>query len=155
MKHFPTFCALTVLALSACDTTTTPGDATAKMQNTRAAARYFENGANFTIAPIDVKAALEKNQKITIVDVRATIDYKAGHIPGALDIPYDQWDHFEGSQTHFPALRKDGFNYVYGYDAADSSGQKAASKFAAAGYPVKEMRGGFQAWKDHNYPTEQ
>ncbi len=32
--------------------------------------------------------------------------------------------------------------------------QKAAQKLATFGYPVKEVNGGFKAWKDHAYPIE-
>ncbi len=124
-----------------------------KIQNTAAAVKYFEDEMNFTTNPGGAKAAIG-SKDITIVDVRREADFKAGHIPGAINLPFDKWDRFEGNQTEFPGLRKDGYNYVYCYELLCNLGQKAAKKFASLGYPAKEMKGGFQSWKDHKYQIE-
>ncbi|MEI7493907.1 MAG: rhodanese-like domain-containing protein [Alphaproteobacteria bacterium] len=123
------------------------------VQDTAAAVKYFENEMNFTTGPGGVKSAIG-SKNITIVDVRKEADFKAGHIPGAINLPFDKWDRFEGNQTDFSDLRKDGFNYVYCYELLCNLGQKAAKKFASLGYPSKEVKGGFQSWKDHKYPIE-
>ena len=125
-----------------------------KIQDTAVAMKYFENEMNFTTNPGGAKAALDKKQNVTIVDVRREADFKAGHIPGAINLPFDKWDRFEGNQTEFPGLRKDGYNYVYCYELLCNLGQKAAKKFASLGYPAKELKGGFQSWKDHKYQIE-
>ena len=57
--------------------------------------------------------------------------------------------------TEFPGLRKDGYNFVYGYSAVCLLPQIAGQKFASLGYPVKAMSGGFNAWKEYEYPIEQ
>ena len=123
------------------------------IQDTAAAVKYFENELNFTTNPVGVKAVIG-SETITIVDVRREADFKAGHIPGAINLPFDKWDKFEGNQIEFPGLRKNGFNYVYCYELLCNLGQKAAKKFASLGYPSKEIKGGFQSWKDHNYTIE-
>jgi rhodanese-related sulfurtransferase len=125
-----------------------------RIQDAAAAVKYFEDEMNFTTNPAGVKTAIEKKQLVTIVDVRREADFKAGHIPGAINMPFDKWDKFEGNQTQFPSLRKDGFNYVYCYELLCNLGQKAAKKFASLGYPSKEMKGGFQSWKEHHYHVE-
>ncbi len=93
-------------------------------------------------------------QRITIVDVRSADEYAKGHIPGAINIPYEKHESFEGSETEFPELRKDGYNYVYCYQLLCNLGQKAAKKFASLGYPVKEIVGGFEEWKAGKHPIE-
>ncbi len=143
---------LIALFLSACSQTT-GNKSHKKIQDTAAAVRYFENEMAFTTNPGGAKAAIGAKD-ITIVDVRREVDFKAGHIPGAINLPFDKWDRFEGNQTEFPGLRKDGYNYVYCYELLCNLGQKAAKKFASLGYPVKEMKGGFQGWKDHKYKVE-
>ncbi len=124
-----------------------------KIQDTHAAVRYFEDEMSFTTNPAGVKAAIAKGQAV-IIDVRREVDFKAGHIPGAVNIPFDKWDKFEGDQTQFPHLRKDVFNYVYCYELLCNLAQKAAKKFASLGYPSKEVKGGFQGWKEHHYPVD-
>lgn len=131
--------------------------ATNKIQDTAAATRYFESELNFSTNPHGLNSLItskEKEQPFTIVDLRAESDYKNGHIPGAINIPYDKWDGFKGDQKEFPGLRKDGINYVYCYEILCNLGQVAGKKFASLGYPVKEMKGGFQEWKKRRYPVE-
>jgi rhodanese-related sulfurtransferase len=126
-----------------------------EIQDTVRAEQYFADEINFTINPHGVKSVLEsKNQNITLVDVRAAKNYAEGHVPGAINLPFDKFSRFEGTEKEFPELRKDGFNYVYCYELGCNLATKAARKLASLGYPVKEMKGGFNAWKDHNYPIE-
>jgi len=125
------------------------------IQDTAKAARYFEDELNFNTTPYGAYTASQsKQQNITIVDVRAAKDYAAGHIPGAINIPFEKWNGFEGPEAEIPGLRKDGYNYVYCYELLCTLAQKAAKKFATLGYPVKEMKGGFESWKSHRYPIE-
>ena len=124
-----------------------------KIQDTAAAVKYFEQEMNFTTNPGGVKAGIKENN-VVIVDVRREADFKAGHIPGAINLPFDKWDRFQGNQKEFPGLSRDKYNYVYCYELLCNLGQKAAKKFASLGYPAKEVKGGFQSWKDHKYPVE-
>ena len=142
------------VALSACSQYSNKDALFNSIQDTDAAVKYFNDEMNFTTNPGGVKSAIGRQEKITIVDVRKESAFKDGHIPGAVNIPFDKWQTFEGSQTEFPSLRKDGFNYVYCYELLCNLSQKAAKKFASLGYPVKEVKGGFQSWKDHNYTVE-
>lgn len=126
-----------------------------KIQNTAQAAHYFENEMNFKTNPHGAKAVVEgKVKNITIVDVRDAKSYAEGHIPGAINLPYNKYNSFEGAETEFPGLRKEGFNYIYCYELLCNLAQKAAKQFATAGYPVKEIVGGYAAWKEHKYPIE-
>ena len=124
-------------------------------QDTKAAAEFFRHELNFKTNPYGVNSALKDKQKnITIVDVRSATDFAKGHIPGAINLPWDKYNSFDGPDTTFPELRKDGYNYVYCYQLLCNLSQKAAVKFASLGYPVKEMVGGFAEWAKEKYPIE-
>jgi len=132
-----------------------PVCADALVQESEKAAQYFENELEFRSNPYEVGHHVkERKEKVTIVDVRAAKDYAAGHIPGAINIPYDQHNGFHGNEKSFPGLRKDGYNYVYCYSHTCNLAQRAAKKFASLGYPVKEMVGGFAEWKRDGHPIE-
>lgn len=125
------------------------------LQDPAKAVEYFDGELNFKTNPYGVNRMIEEGAKnITIVDVRSAKDFANGHIPGAINIPFDKHMGFEGSETLFSGLRKDGFNYIYCYKHLCNLAQKAGKKFASLGYPVKEMVGGFEEWKNHKYPIE-
>lgn len=125
-----------------------------KIQDTEAAAKYFEDELNFTANPGSVKKVSEGKADGIIIDLRKKEDFDKGHIPGAINIPFDKYDGFEGLQTEFPGLAKNKINYVYCYELLCNLSQKAAKKFASLGYPVKEVKGGFKAWEEHKYSVE-
>lgn len=121
-------------------------------QNTKEAAAYFEQELAYTTNPYGVKLATEgKRAKINIVDVRSAEAFAKGHIPGAINIPFENFDE---DQTDIPGLKKDEYNVVYCYTELCNLAQKASLKFAKLGYPVKEMKGGFEGWEEHKYPVE-
>lgn len=135
-----------------------PQEATApesSLQDSAIAVEYFQNELNFKTNPHGVKAVLDsKIKNVTIVDVRDAKSFAEGHIPGAINVPAERHANFEGFETEFSELRKDGFNYIYCYEQLCNLSQKAAKKFASLGYPVKEIVGGFDAWKDRKNPIE-
>ncbi len=123
-------------------------------QDTAAAVKYFEDELNFTASPGDLKKVSEGKLDGTIIDLRRKEDFDRGHVPHAINIPFDKYDGFEGKQTEFPGLSKNEINYLYCYNLLCNLSQKAAKKFASLGYPVKEVKGGFTTWKEYNYPVE-
>lgn len=125
------------------------------LQDSKKAVEFFEQELEFVTNPHGVKSVVdEKVKNVTIVDVRSAEEFAKGHIPGAINVPPEKHAAFEGNETEFPELRKDGYNYVYCYQLLCNLSQKAAKKFASLGYPVKEMVGGFEEWKEHKYPIE-
>ena len=65
--------------------------ATQVMTNDSAKAKeYFEAKMAFTTGPVELERMM-KNNEVNIVDVRAAEDYAQGHIPGAVNLPKDQW----------------------------------------------------------------
>ena len=70
--------------------------ATQVMINDPAKAKeYFEAKMAFTTGPVELERMM-KNNEVNIVDVRAAEDYAQGHIPGAVNLPKDQWSALKG-----------------------------------------------------------
>lgn len=160
MAKHPTFALISALSLLTASSgfadkaqeTAAPQHA---LQDSAKAVEYFENELNFKTNPHGVKSVVEgKTKNVTIVDVRDAKTFAKGHIPGAINVPFEKYNSFDGPETEFPGLRKDGFNYIYCYEQSCNLSQKAAKKFASLGYPVKEIVGGFEEWKKDKYPIE-
>lgn len=108
---------------------------------------YFEDKITFTTGPVELDRMLKEHQNINVIDVRAEEDYRKGHIPGAINLPHEKWGSAEG-------LSKDKTNVVYCYTQVCHLAAKAAHVFAGKGYPVMELEGGFETWKEHDLEIE-
>ena len=149
--------AVAVIPASLCDACSSSGKKAGAVQDSKAAEHFFAHELAFTVSPIGLKHMMEENKdKITIVDVRAKEDYEAGHVQGAVNVPYPAYKGFKDRLEikEIPGLRKDGFNLVYCYDAYCNLGTMAAEKMAQLGYPVKEVIGGFEILKEKGLPIE-
>jgi 3-mercaptopyruvate sulfurtransferase SseA len=62
---------------------------------------YFRRKMAFTTGPVELSRAIE-NREVNVVDVRREHDYRAGHIPGATNLPQDCWHTLEGLVTDRP-----------------------------------------------------
>jgi rhodanese-related sulfurtransferase len=111
------------------------------------AKEFFEDKMSFTTGPVEVDHFRSKGDDFVLVDVRSAGDYAEEFALGAISLPEEKWDSFEG-------LSKDKLNILYCYSHVCHLAARAAVKFASAGYPVMEMDGGFEAWKQHELPTE-
>jgi rhodanese-related sulfurtransferase len=109
---------------------------------------FFEQEMAYTTGPIELdRMRREQPGELVIVDVRATEDYRAGHVPGAVNLPREQWETLGG-------LRKDRVNVLYCYSLVCHLAKTAAVEFAGQGYPVMEMEGGFRSWQEHELDIE-
>ncbi len=108
---------------------------------------YFEAKMAFTTGPVELERMMEHHE-VNVVDVRAAEDYAAGHIPGAVNLPKDQWPTLTG-------LRKDKTNVLYCYSHVCHLAAAAALEFAAQGFPVMELEGGWRWWKEDGFEVEQ
>lgn len=129
-------------------------ESSVKVQDTEAAFRYFEAELNFTAGPGTARRVSDGREEGVIVDLRRSEHFAEGHIPGAINLPFDKYDSFDGDQKEFSGLSKDKINYVYCYELLCNLSQRAAKKFAELGYPVKEIRGGYKSYEEHGYPIE-
>ena len=111
------------------------------------ALEFFENKMNFSTGPIELSRAMDQKQDIVVVDVRATDDFKQGHLRGAVNLPPGTWDNPVG-------LRKDKLNVLYCYSHVCHLAAAAGVALARQGYPVMEMDGGWLSWTKHKLPIE-
>lgn len=92
------------------------------------------------------RAQWERNPS-TILDVRSTLEYRHGHVPGALHVPASRL------LASLERLPRDGPLLVHCAGGGRSSA--AASALLAAGFEdVKDVAGGFGAWCDAGNPVE-
>ena len=113
----------------------------------RKASKFFEAKMEFTTGPDELNELIKSNEDITIIDVRLPEDYVKGHIPGAINLSKERWD-------TFTSLSKDKTNVIYCYSETCHLAAAAAWKFAQQGYPVMELEGGFEAWKQYELTIE-
>jgi rhodanese-related sulfurtransferase len=119
-----------------------------KLADPLEAKAYFEDKMNFTTGPVELNHLIHSGDNhITIVDVRAAEDYDKGHIPGAINLPNGTWETAEG-------LTKEKTNIVYCYSQVCHLGAKACVEFAGRGFPVMEMDGGFEAWRENDLEVD-
>lgn len=111
------------------------------------AKEYFEAKMAFTTGPVELERMMRQGEAINVVDVRAAEDYAEGRIPGAINLPKDQWHTLKG-------LRRDKINVLYCYSHVCHLAAAAAVEFAGKGYPVMELEGGFGVWKDGELDIE-
>jgi len=110
---------------------------------------YFESKLAFTTGPVELDRWIRTGEdNLVVVDVRAAEDFAKGHIPGAINIPKEKWGRLQG-------LAKDKTNVVYCYTQQCHLAANACVQFAAAGFPVMELEGGFENWKEHELDIEQ
>jgi rhodanese-related sulfurtransferase len=109
---------------------------------------YFENKLAFTTGPVELERMIKSGDNhMNVIDVRAAEDYDKGHIPGAINLPEVKWGTCEG-------LAKDKTNVVYCYTQQCHLAAEACFQFARKGYPVMELDGGFETWKEHELDVE-
>src|ERR1019366_6428192 len=110
--------------------------------NADKAKRFFADKMAFTTGPVEISHQIEKGEDVAIIDVRESKDFKKGHVPEAISLPQEQWNSCAG-------LRRDAMNIIYCYAQNCHMGAHAAMQFAAKGYSVMEMDGGFESWKEN------
>ena len=111
------------------------------------AREFFLDKMTFTTGPVEVSHALEHGSDIVVVDVRAEEDYQKGHVPGAINLPQDRWDTYEG-------LSREKLNVLYCYAHVCHLAATAAVQFAERGFSVMEMDGGFEAWQANDLKVD-
>jgi len=84
-----------------------------------------------------------------ILDVRTPEEFAAGHVPGAINIPY----------THLPArvseLQDSGDKDVVLYCATGVRAERAAGRLREQGYTrLLHLDGDMKAWDEKNRPKE-
>jgi rhodanese-related sulfurtransferase len=97
----------------------------------------------------DAYAAQQRGERVVIVDVRSDEAWAQGRVAGAVHMHYS-----EIAARAPQEVAKDAPVIVYCWSPGCNAGAKGASEFAALGYDVKEMIGGFEYWVREGYPVE-
>lgn len=121
----------------------------ARIHSPAQARQYFEQKLAFTTGPVELDRWIRSGENnVVVVDVREAEDYAKGHVPGAINIPKEQWNNPQG-------LARDKTNVVYCYTQPCHLAANACVQFASRDYPVMEMEGGFAAWKEMELDIEE
>jgi rhodanese-related sulfurtransferase len=113
------------------------------------AREHFQAKVDFTTGTHEVLGIIERGRNdVVIVDVRLPSDYRAGHIPGAINLPKGRGENAKG-------LSKDKLHVLYCYSQTCHLAAEAAVELLRQGYRVQEMEGGYATWTAAGYPVEQ
>lgn len=100
-----------------------------------------------SISPAELDAQRKSGAAPLVIDVRTAEEYAAGHIPGALNVPFDQ-----------VADRVDEIRAPHGvalYCMVGPRARKGESALLAVGYDkVFHIEGGLAAWQAAGLPVE-
>ena len=96
---------------------------------------------------ITVKAQLDRGARFALLDARAPSDYLAGHIEGAVSVPFYDPD------PYFAALPKDAWLVCYCACPHAESGQLAHKLEVKGLSKVTVLDEGLNVWRSRGYPT--
>ncbi len=112
-------------------------------------AKYFEAKLAAELGPHNVKRLLDAGSRdIVVLDVRSREGYNEGHLPGAVNIPFEELP----SRMKELSKQKDVITYCWSVTCMLCT--KAAYVLAKNGYRAKEMFGGLEEWKKAGFPIE-
>ncbi|MGJ0388617.1 rhodanese-like domain-containing protein [Microbacterium sp. CGR1] len=112
-------------------------------------ADYYAAKLAYETDASDVHAALKAGEEIVVIDVRSDEAWAQGRVAGAIHM------HYSEIATRAPAvIPSDAAVVVYCWSPGCNAGAKGAREFAALGYEVREMIGGFEYWVREGYPVE-
>lgn len=90
-------------------------------------------------------AAARAADGAVLLDVRESAEWRAGHVPGAIHIPYEQ---LRDRAREIPAGRP-----IVAYCGGGIRSSLATSILEASGQQVANLRGGFTAWRNAGLPV--
>ncbi len=101
----------------------------------------LQNPVYQTVLPLQVKAWLDSQEDMTIVDIRTVEEYESGHIPTAINIPNDIIQ--DAAPLEFPNLNEK----IIIYCQSGMRSRLAAEKLLELGYTDVWDLGGILDWK--------
>jgi rhodanese-related sulfurtransferase len=105
------------------------------------------------ILRLDEAIAKFQSSEAIFVDAREPEDYAAGHIPGAISFPFDEYD--ENADRALPLLSKDKEIVVYCGGADCELSLYLARQLRTVGYEhLAIFFGGITSWQESGLPME-
>ena len=111
--------------------------------------RHYEDKLKYEIDSWDLFEALEKKEKLVVIDARSPQAYQTQHIPGAVNLPHAAMDPL--TTAH---LDKTALHVTYCDGIGCNASTKGALNMARLGFRVKELMGGLDWWLRDGYATE-
>lgn len=108
---------------------------------------YIDQTKVLTIAPEKVTELQATLVRSVIIDVRSDREYREGHIPGAINVPFSRLEKDRGT---IPSI---GSMFVYGANELDTF-QAGTRLFDMGFFGLRIITGGFEAWKTKGLPVE-
>lgn len=96
-------------------------------------------GSVAAITPAELAARMARNEALFIIDVRSTVAYQAGHVPGAMNIPLGLLPHKQIPVSQFVVVYGDGLGVI------DDSRALAVIR-TKQGVRADVLEGGYVAW---------
>lgn len=86
-----------------------------------------------------------------IIDVRGPTEYAAGHIQGAVNVPFGQLaKKLQQLPREQPIV-----TYCNMHHRGESRGERAAAQLREKGYQAQTLDGGYPAWKEEGFAVEE
>ena len=102
-----------------------------------------------TISSQTLAARLASGPAVTVLDVRTAEEFASGHVPGALNIPYDQ------IEQHLAELEKARNSDIVAYCRSGRRTGIALETLKAKGFThLLHLEGDLPAWQDGGHPIE-
>ena len=111
--------------------------------------KHYADKLEFEMDSSDLQSALDRGEKIIVIDARSLASFQQEHIPGAISLPHRTMT--EASTRPFDRLA---LFMIYCDGIGCNASTKGALNMARLGFRVKELIGGLDWWKRDGYPTE-
>jgi len=114
----------------------------------RIVAGYFNE--RDSLEPVSRAELLERSQDglVTVLDVRPTEEFQAGHIPGAVNLP------LKDLENHLKDLPKDQEIIAYCRGPYCVLSFEAVAALRKKGYAARRLEDGYPEWRASGLPTE-
>lgn len=99
------------------------------------------------VAPSDLMKSV-KRRVVTVLDVRPADEFRAGHLPGAINVPIDQLERF------LAKLPKDKEVVAYCRGPYCLMSYEAVEKLRTRGWRARRLQDGFPEWRAAGLPVE-
>lgn len=96
------------------------------------------------IIPEQLKLAIDNQYPVFILDTRSSVQYNSGHIPGAINIPYND---LEKRKNEIPISKE-----ILVYGSSTDEDFKSSVKINDLGFlATYTLQGGFTAWQEKRF----
>jgi rhodanese-related sulfurtransferase len=111
--------------------------------------KHYTDKLEFEADSWDLQTALDKGEKIIVIDARSTQSHQKEHIPGAVSLPHRTMT--EETTRH---LDRSALVVVYCDGIGCNASTRGALNMSRLGFRVKELLGGLDWWKRDGYKTD-